>query len=81
MGTKYNFRVYLERAHPAFLTTIVVLVFVPNELKSPKTTCFLFFSPHLGDGWVGKKQMGINPHIFLNPSLRVKFQLIYRVVH
>ena len=24
---------YLERAHPAFLTTLVVLVLVPNGLK------------------------------------------------
>ena len=52
MGTKYNFRVYLERAHPAFLTTIVVLVFVPNVLKSPKKTCFFVFFPTFG-GWVG----------------------------
>ena len=36
-----NFRVYLERAHPAFLTTLVVLVYILApmlcKIRSTKT--------------------------------------------
>ena len=38
---------------------------VPNELKSPKTTCLFFvFFPHLGGGWVGQKQLWNFTHFF-----------------
>ena len=43
-------------------------IFVPNELKSPKTTClFLFFFPHLGGGWLGQKQVWNFTHFFFEP--------------
>ena len=43
--------------------------FVPDKLKSPKTTClFLFFST-LG-GWVGGSEASVEFYtLFLNPSL------------
>ena len=37
-----NFRVYPERAHPAFLTTLVVLV-SEKQLQVPQTAIFGFF--------------------------------------
>ena len=39
-----NFRVYLECAHPAFLTTLVVLVYYDPQL-----------SPFLGHEWVSDR--------------------------
>ena len=31
------------------------IVFVPNELKSPKNNMFFCFFPHLGGGWFRSK--------------------------
>ena len=61
---------YLERAHPAFLTTLVVLVFVPNELKWPKNNMSFFVLSIFG-GWVGKSDSNMDISIFflLSPSL------------
>ena len=61
---------HLERAHPAFLTTLVVLVFVPDELKRPKNNMSFFVFIHILGVGEGSDIFFIFFETFPNPLVK-----------